>query len=78
LISPTGRRSTLVEDLDGAVRQRQPALYYILLRWWMDALGTGAAAARLLSAIFSLAAAAVFFDVCRLLHGARIALLRLR
>ena len=52
-----------------------PPLYYILLRWWMDALGTGAGAARLLSAIFSLAAVAVFFDVCRLLHGARIALL---
>ena len=52
-----------------------PPLYYILLRWWMDLFGTGAAAVRMLSTIFSLAAVVIFFDVCRLLHGPRIALL---
>jgi Dolichyl-phosphate-mannose-protein mannosyltransferase len=52
-----------------------PPLYYILLRWWLDLFGTGAAAVRMLSAIFSLAAVVVFFDVCRWLHGPRIALL---
>ena len=49
-----------------------PPLYYILLRWWMDLFGTGATAVRMLSAIFSLAAVVVLFDVCRLLHGPRI------
>lgn len=52
-----------------------PPLYYILLRWWMDVLGNGPAAVRLLSALFSWAAVAIFFDVCRLLHGVRIGLL---
>ncbi|MGA2441983.1 MAG: hypothetical protein ABSH08_13585, partial [Tepidisphaeraceae bacterium] len=36
--------------------------------------GNGAAAIRSLSAIFSLAGIVVFFDLCRLLHGPRIAL----
>lgn len=52
-----------------------PPLYYILLRWWMDAFGIDAAAVRMLSALCSVAAVAVFFDLCRLLHGPRIAML---
>jgi uncharacterized membrane protein len=52
-----------------------PPIYYIVLRWWMDWLGTSAAAVRALSAIFSLAGIVVFFDLCRLLHGTRTALL---
>jgi 4-amino-4-deoxy-L-arabinose transferase-like glycosyltransferase len=52
-----------------------PPLYPILLRWWMDIFGNGPAATRGLSALFDLAAIAVFFDVCRFLHGNRIALL---
>jgi len=52
-----------------------PPLYFVVLRWWIDLFGTGAAATRSLSAIFSLAAIVVFFDVCRFLHGFRIALL---
>jgi 4-amino-4-deoxy-L-arabinose transferase-like glycosyltransferase len=52
-----------------------PPLYFILLRWWIDIFGTGPLATRSLSAIFSLAAIIVFFDICRLLHGPRIALL---
>jgi uncharacterized membrane protein len=51
-----------------------PPLYFIVLRWWMDLFGTGALATRSLSVIFSLAAIFVLFDVCRLLHGPRIAL----
>jgi len=52
-----------------------PPLYPLLLRWWMDLFGNGAAAVRSLSAVFCVAAIAAFFDVCRLLHGARLALL---
>ena len=52
-----------------------PPLYFVLLRWWIDLFGNGAAATRSLSAIFSLSAILVFFDVCRFLHGPRIALL---
>ena len=52
-----------------------PPLYFVVLRWWMDLFGTGALATRSLSAIFSLAAIVVFFDLCRWLHGPRIALL---
>jgi len=51
-----------------------PPLYFVVLRWWMDIFGIGALATRSLSAIFSLAAIVVFFDICRLLHGPRIAL----
>jgi hypothetical protein len=50
-------------------------LYPILLRWWMDVLGEGPATTRGLSVLFDLGAIAVFFDVCRFLHGSRIALL---
>ncbi|MGD0767394.1 MAG: glycosyltransferase family 39 protein [Tepidisphaeraceae bacterium] len=52
-----------------------PPLYFVLLRWWMNLLGAGPAATRCLSAILSLAGIAVFFDVCRLLHGPRVGLL---
>jgi len=52
-----------------------PPLYFVVLRGWMDLFGTGALATRSLSAIFSLAAILVFFDVCRFLHGPRIALI---
>jgi uncharacterized membrane protein len=52
-----------------------PPLYFVILRWWIDLFGTGAAATRSLSAIFSLAAVALFFDVGRILHGPRQALL---
>jgi uncharacterized membrane protein len=52
-----------------------PPLYFLVLRGWMDLFGTGALAVRSLSALFSLAAIVVFFDVCRRLHGPRIALL---
>ncbi len=51
-----------------------PPLYFVVLRCWMDLFGTGALAVRSLSAIFSLAGILVFFDVCRFLHGPRIAL----
>lgn len=50
-------------------------LYLVFLRWWMDVFGTSAAAARSLSAAFSLAAILVLFDLAQLLHGPRIALL---
>ncbi len=52
-----------------------PPLYPLVLRGWMDFFGNGAAAVRSLSAIFSVAAVAIFFDVLRWLHGKRIALL---
>ena len=52
-----------------------PPLYPLLLRWWMDLFGNGAAAVRSLSAVFGLAAIAVMFDVCRWLHGRRTAFL---
>ena len=52
-----------------------PPLYFLAQRWWMDWLGTSPAAVRSLSAIFSLAAIVIFFDLCRLLHGTRTALL---
>lgn len=51
-----------------------PPLYFLALRWWMDLFGNGAASVRSLSAILSLAIIPVFFDLCRLLHGPRIAL----
>ena len=51
-----------------------PPLYFLVLRWWMDLFGVSAASVRSLSAILSLAAIPVFFDVCRFLHGPRIAL----
>jgi uncharacterized membrane protein len=52
-----------------------PPLYYIILRWWITLFGNSPAATRSLSALFSLAAVAIFFDVCRLLHGPRAALI---
>jgi hypothetical protein len=51
-----------------------PPLYVILLRWWMDAFGTGAAAVRSLSAIASVVAVALMFDVVRILRGTNAAL----
>jgi uncharacterized membrane protein len=52
-----------------------PPLYLIALRWWMDLFGTSPLAIRSLSAILSIAAIAVLFDLCRLLRPPRIALL---
>jgi len=52
-----------------------PPLYHIILRWWMDVLGNGAAATRGLSVLFSLAAVLIVFDIARLLHDRRTALL---
>jgi uncharacterized membrane protein len=52
-----------------------PPIYYLALRWWMDLFSPGPAATRSLSAMISLIAILVFFDVCRILHGTRIALL---
>lgn len=52
-----------------------PPIYFISLRWWIDLFGDGPAAIRSLSAILSLAGIIALFDVCRLLHGPRIALL---
>jgi mannosyltransferase len=52
-----------------------PPIYYILLRWWIDFFGNSPAAARSLSVLFSLVAIAVFFDLCRLLHGPKFALM---
>lgn len=51
-----------------------PPLYFIVLRGWIDLFGTGAATVRSLSAIFSLAAILILFDLCRFLHGPKIAL----
>ncbi len=51
-----------------------PPLYFVLLRGWIDLLGTSPGATRCLSAILSLAGIVVFFDVCRLLHGPRVGL----
>ncbi|MDP9174997.1 MAG: glycosyltransferase family 39 protein [Planctomycetota bacterium] len=52
-----------------------PPLYFIILRWWLDFTGTGPVGARGFSAFCSLAGILVLFDVCRLLHGGRAALL---
>jgi len=52
-----------------------PPLYYIVLRWWMALFGSTPAATRTLSVLLSLATIVIFFDVCRLLHGPRVALL---
>lgn len=51
-----------------------PPLYFVLLRWWIDLFGTGAAAIRALSAIASIAGILVLFDICRFLHGPKIAI----
>ncbi len=52
-----------------------PPLYFLVLRWWMNAFGTTSSATRSLSAIISLLEIGIFFDVCRLLNGSRIALI---
>jgi hypothetical protein len=52
-----------------------PPLYPVVLRFWMDLFGNSAGAIRSLSAIFSVAVVAVFFDLLRVLHGNKIALL---
>jgi hypothetical protein len=52
-----------------------PPLYLVALRWWMDLFGTSPLAIRSLSAVLSIAAIAVLFDLCRLLGPPRIALL---
>ena len=52
-----------------------PPLYLILLRWWMDAFGNSPRVVRSLSAVFSIAAIPVLFDIARLLGPSRIAFL---
>jgi uncharacterized membrane protein len=52
-----------------------PPLYYILLRFWMELFGVSELSVRSLSALCSGLTILVFFDVCRLLHGPRVALL---
>ncbi|MGA3068327.1 MAG: glycosyltransferase family 39 protein, partial [Tepidisphaeraceae bacterium] len=52
-----------------------PPLYPLLLRAWMEIFGNSPTAIRFLSAIFSIATVAVFFDLCKQLHGRRIAFL---
>ena len=52
-----------------------PPLYFVVMRWWMDCFGNSSAAIRSLSTVASLLAIIVFFNVCRLLHGTRIALI---
>jgi uncharacterized membrane protein len=51
-----------------------PPLYFIVLRCWMDWVGTAPGPSRMLSVLFSLAAIPLLFDVCRLLHGPRVGL----
>ena len=46
-----------------------PPLYFVVLRWWIDAFGARPAAVRSLSILFSLAGIIIFFDLCRLIHG---------
>lgn len=48
--------------------------YPLLLRWWIDLFGESALATRSLSAIFSLGVIVLLFDLCRFLHGQKIAL----
>jgi uncharacterized membrane protein len=63
--------SHIWNSLDGVTTA---PLYIILLRWWVDLLGNSPAAVRSLSALFSLAAVLVLFDICRILHGSQTAL----
>jgi uncharacterized membrane protein len=51
-----------------------PPLYFVVLRLWIDLFGTSATAIRSMSAIFSLGGILLLFDICRLLHGPRVAL----
>jgi hypothetical protein len=46
-----------------------PPLYIIVLRWWMDAFGAGAVALRALSALASLIAVFLMYDVVRIQAG---------
>ena len=52
-----------------------PPLYFIALRWWIDLFGNRPVATRSFSVVCSLAGIVVLFDVCRRLHGERVALL---
>jgi len=52
-----------------------PPLYLILLRWWMDAFGSGDFSTRAFSALASLAGIVVLFDVLRRTVSAHAALL---
>jgi uncharacterized membrane protein len=52
-----------------------PPVYFILLRWWMDAFGPGDFSTRTFSALASLGGALVLFDVVRRTSGAHAALL---
>jgi uncharacterized membrane protein len=52
-----------------------PPLYFILLRWWMDALGPGDLSTRAFSSLASLAGVIVLFDIVRRTVGIHAALL---
>jgi uncharacterized membrane protein len=62
---------SIVTHLGGVTH---PPLYFLTLRWWIDLFGTSPGAIRTLSAIFSVGIVVVLFDVCRWVHGVRIAL----
>jgi hypothetical protein len=55
-------------------RDTHPPLYFLLLNLWRQLFGESDAAARWLSAVFSLAAIALAYDVACLLHGRTVAL----
>ncbi|CAN5413010.1 hypothetical protein BH09PLA1_BH09PLA1_27850 [soil metagenome] len=62
-----------------AVRQSvrddiHPPMYFLTLRLWLNTFGDSDLAARMLSVLCSLVAIALFYDVCRLLHGRSTAL----
>lgn len=60
---PLGETVRLLEN------QLHPPLYYAALRLWRELLGESAAAARALSALFSLAAVALVYEAGRRLYG---------
>ncbi|NIR39308.1 MAG: hypothetical protein GWN79_18165, partial [Actinobacteria bacterium] len=60
-------------DMVDALRHDgHPALYYLLLGWWMDLFGESDFAVRALSAVFSLLTVPVLWAITRR-HGARLA-----
>jgi uncharacterized membrane protein len=52
-----------------------PPLYFILLRWWMDAFGPGDLSTRTFSSLSSLAGVIILFDIVRRTIGLHAALL---
>jgi hypothetical protein len=58
---------------NGIHSQTHPPLYHLMLRWWVDLFGSSDAATHGLSAVLSVAAVALLFDVLRF-YGRRRAL----